>query len=464
AVFGFQLVVTLVSASVLSTISRHYSLGRRVLLSLRRFKPPSDRTIAEAANIKKSPKTDRDGVFLVAKSVRIPLVSTRQTELDLRDLHFYSDWQWLLDFSLIACIVYGITEFYYGALNGGKSDRTNLSLVWCCLGVGFALKGLLSIVRLYSANASEFVLLVTFAFFYTVMSMGVLVLPPTVLQLGLDSPPLSDNQVLRACLVLIGGFYGALVTFSAIRHSRVYWDLVSPDTACLETDSAAGLMDTMSRRLTLLLHHLSFYAPLGCLLTWFVPVRRGITAVDLCTVQVYAVLLLCLLRLVCMPGHLQAFLHSASTRLARLNREAGRISNRDLQEQVSNVNRFLGVISLQYLCPLAVTLFLALMYKTLSGCSWDSGRLSGHLPLYNLARANATSQSNTSTWNALPDWLKAYTDDPLVADLTSRVDELRSLASPQTAGGLLSYGLFWSLFCTFVTSMFGLGFHTQSQL
>uniref|UniRef100_A0A1I8HEE9 Protein kinase domain-containing protein n=1 Tax=Macrostomum lignano TaxID=282301 RepID=A0A1I8HEE9_9PLAT len=236
AVFGFQLVVTLVSASVLSTISRHYSLGRRG-----------------------------------QKSIRIPLVSTRQTELDLRDLHFYSDWQWLLDFSLIACIVYGITEFYYGALNGGKSDRTNLSLVWCCLGVGFALKGLLSIVRLYSANASEFVLLVTFAFFYTVMSMGVLVLPPTVLQLGLDSPPLSDNQVLRACLVLIGGFYGALVTFSAIRHSRVYWDLVSPDTACLETDSAAGLMDTMSRRLTLLLHHLSFYAPLGCLLTWFVP-------------------------------------------------------------------------------------------------------------------------------------------------------------------------------------------------
>uniref|UniRef100_A0A1I8JPH5 RSN1_7TM domain-containing protein n=1 Tax=Macrostomum lignano TaxID=282301 RepID=A0A1I8JPH5_9PLAT len=171
------------------------------------------------------------------------------------------------------------------------------------------------------------------------------------------------------------------------------------------TDSAAGLMDTMSRRLTLLLHHLSFYAPLGCLLTWFVPVRRGITA---------------------------AFLHSASTRLARLNREAGRISNRGFAGAgCPNVNRFLGVISLQYLCPLAVTLFLALMYKTLSGCSWDSGRLSGHLPLYNLARANSTSQSNTST----------------------RVDELRSLASPQTAGGLLSYGLFWSLFSTFVTSM-----------
>ncbi|XP_063823923.1 transmembrane protein 161B-like [Ostrinia nubilalis] len=71
-----------------------------------------------------------------------------------------------------------------------------------------------------------------------------------------------------------------------------------------------------------------------------------------------------------MPRQLQAYLDMAQRRLDAVRKEAGRITNIDLQKKVASVFYYLCVVALQYICPLVMSLYLALMYKTLGGYSW----------------------------------------------------------------------------------------------
>lgn len=111
------------------------------------------------------------------------------------------------------------------------------------------------------------------------------------------------------------------------------------------------------------------------------------------------------LRLVLMPIYLQAYLNLAYDRLEEQKKEAGRITNIDLQKkvcgrfmlvctnicicvckrtiayqimpislfstkQVASIFYYLCVVTLQYVAPILMCLYFALMYKTLGGYNW----------------------------------------------------------------------------------------------
>ena len=57
---------------------------------------------------------------------------------DLYQLKFYTEFQWLIDYSFFVVLVYIATEIYLG-LVPKSSQEVNLSMLWCCLMVGFAL-------------------------------------------------------------------------------------------------------------------------------------------------------------------------------------------------------------------------------------------------------------------------------------------------------------------------------------
>ena len=52
-------------------------------------------------------------------------------------LRFYSEYQWLIDFSVYAVVIYTLTETYQ--LIFQAQDEVNLSMLWCFLVVGFAM-------------------------------------------------------------------------------------------------------------------------------------------------------------------------------------------------------------------------------------------------------------------------------------------------------------------------------------
>ena len=134
--------------------------------------------------------------------------------------------------------------------------------------------------------------------------------------------------------------------------------------------------------------HVTFFWPLVVLLTWLTPFRVALrhqalwlTPQDMDTIRLFAILVFCALRFLSTPLHLQAYLNLAADRVAKLRREAGRISNLDYQRLIARVFYYLCVVSLQYLAPVLLLLFMTFLYKSHGKLRWDAGRLSHVLPL-----------------------------------------------------------------------------------
>lgn len=66
-----------------------------------------------------------------------------------------------------------------------------------------------------------------------------------------------------------------------------------------------------------------------------------------------------------MPLYLQCYLNMANSRVEDIKKEAGRITNVDLQKRIAAVFYYLCVVALQYSAPVLICLFLTFIYKTL---------------------------------------------------------------------------------------------------
>lgn len=67
--------------------------------------------------------------------------------IDLLPLQFYTEYQWLTDFSLCAVVVYVLTEAYY--VVSQHHIEFNASVLWCLLTIAFCMKVLVSQAAIY---------------------------------------------------------------------------------------------------------------------------------------------------------------------------------------------------------------------------------------------------------------------------------------------------------------------------
>lgn len=111
--------------SVIQKLGPHYSLARWLLCStgLIRYLYPTNEELRQLANIpkdkskskknnSKAQNTDKNSgdTFHIPRSLDVQLKTTKVTSLDISYLHFYTEYQWLVDFALYSGIVYIITE------------------------------------------------------------------------------------------------------------------------------------------------------------------------------------------------------------------------------------------------------------------------------------------------------------------------------------------------------------------
>lgn len=159
ALLGAQIVITLVMVSVIQKLAPHFSLAKWLLCStgLHRFLHPSDSQLKSLAGVPKTmhkpKKSDHhkggsrhngasnaaanDGVFHVPRNLDIQLETTKIEEYDLLHLRYYTEYQWLVDFSLYTGLVYVISEVYHFYFP--LVDEMNLSMLWCLMVVLFSL-------------------------------------------------------------------------------------------------------------------------------------------------------------------------------------------------------------------------------------------------------------------------------------------------------------------------------------
>jgi hypothetical protein len=171
---GAQLVITLVFVSIIQKVSPHFSLAKWILcstgfvndenfvsnhelikiyshFSLIRYLHPSNEELRTLAGVPKEKSgkgkdkrnghsnnhTEKSTTFHVPRNLDIQLDTINITEFDVVQLRYFIEYQWLIDFSLYSAIVYTISEVYHFFIP--IKDEVNLSMLWCCLVIFFAL-------------------------------------------------------------------------------------------------------------------------------------------------------------------------------------------------------------------------------------------------------------------------------------------------------------------------------------
>ncbi|XP_054712268.1 transmembrane protein 161B-like [Uloborus diversus] len=480
AILGVQLVVTMVMASVLNKISAHFSVARWFLSHrLIRYLHPTDEELLSVAGIQrnsgkpkgkrsKDRKEETSDEFLIPKNIELQLDATAVHPQDMIQLHYYSEYQWLLDFALCALIVYILTEVYYYLVP--VKDEVNLSVLWCVLVIGFAIKILLSLTALYFRGeeaVGERSLCLTAGFLFFFIAMVVLIADEDVLEFGLepayssfnasahnflkdqglDSSGPASKLMFKLSLALWCGLIGCFFTFPGLRFAKMHKDALK---YCSE------------RPFLKMLLHLSFISPVFVVLMWVKPVARhyftertwsGMTGTLLTpdsfeTTRLVLMVATVGIRFFLMPHYLQSYLNMAPEKLKDLRKEAGRISNVQLQKMIARVFYYLCVVTLQYLTPLMLCLFSTLLLKTLGDYSWGS---------YFGIEAIVEDTNTTSKISSLPmsgDILESSQQFSLT------LLSLKRVFTPILYRGILGFMTWWLCAVWFGTSAIGLIYYS----
>ncbi|GIY69626.1 transmembrane protein 161B [Caerostris extrusa] len=137
----------------------------------------------------------------------------------------------------------------------------------------------------------------------------------------------------------------------------------------------------------------------------------------------------------------------APEKVRNLRKEAGRISNVELQKMVARVFYYLCVVTLQYLTPLMLCLFCTLLLKTLGDYKWSS--------YINVAEsmeiANATAKMS------LP-----VSSDILESSqqISLTLLSLKKVFTPILYRGILGFMTWWLCAVWFSTSAIGLVYYS----
>nr|XP_044998214.1 transmembrane protein 161A isoform X3 [Jaculus jaculus] len=434
AVLGVQLMVTLLTATLMHRLAPHCSFARWLLCngSLFRYKHPSEEELRALAG-KPKPKgrkerwtngLSEEKTLSVPRDAPFQLETCPLTAVDALVLRFFLEYQWFVDFAVYSSGIYLFTEAYYCVLSPAK--ETNIAVFWCLLTVVFSVKMFLTVTWLYfsAKEGGERSVCLSFAFLFLLLAMLVQVVCEETLELGLEPglasmtqnlEPLLKQQgwewalpvaklAVRVGLAMAGSMLGAFLTFPGLRLAQTHRDAL---TLCKD---------------------------------WPV-LQLSDSAFD--SLRLWVLVALCLLRLSVTRPHLQAYLCLAKARVEQLRREAGRIEAREIQQRVVRVYCYVTVVSLQYLTPIILTLHCTLLLKTLGGYSWGLG-LTSSLPL------TPTSAS------AVPVSSGQDEAQQTAAQITGA---LGSLLAPLFLRGVLSYLIWWTAACQLLSSLFGLYFH-----
>ncbi|ALC44135.1 CG7638, partial [Drosophila busckii] len=490
AVLGAQLVITLVMVSVVQKLSPHYSFAKWILCrtGLVRYLHPTDDELRTKAGVTKERpakgkhKQQHNGVngtggpqqFHVPRSIEVDLETTRVVERDVVHLRYFTEYQWLLDFSVYAGIVYVISEvfhFFYPL-----KQEVNLSMVWCLLVIFFALKLLSSLTVLYFQNEEsigERSMVIVACFVYLLIAMIVLIIDERILETGLEDAYASFNAsaskflteqglpssgpaskiVVKFFIALSCGLLGSLFTFPGLRMAKMHWD---------------SLKYCRGNRLLQVLLNLSFVLPFILVILWIRPISRDYLTVRVFqgmeqpllkphvfeTFRLLLVVFVVVMRFALMPIYLQSYLNLAYDKILDLRKEAGRITNLEFQKKISSIFYYLCVVTLQFAAPLILCLYLTLMYKSLGGFSWAGIYNESVVLQHECADDGQVAAAGAAALDSGVE--REFNIIESAQSLQASFASLKNVFSTEVYKGFLGFASWWSYFTLFATSSLGL--------
>lgn len=141
------MVITLIMVSVIQKLSPHFSLAKWILCStgLSRYLHPTDDELRKLSGVpreKAKSKKDKQrnghvdqgksSTFHIPRSLDIQLETVGISPYDIVHLRYYTEYQWLVDFSLYASIVYVVSEVGSCAILFELHDNYGIPFAFRC--------------------------------------------------------------------------------------------------------------------------------------------------------------------------------------------------------------------------------------------------------------------------------------------------------------------------------------------
>lgn len=490
AVLGAQFVFSITMFSFLQKLSPYYSFGRWILSHrLVRYLHPTDEELKQMAGIsggggkgkgkrqdfKKMMNSAKAEGFSVPRNLPIQLDTAKVEAADLVQLQYYAEYQWLMDFSLCAVIVYILTEIYYTISQ--HHIEFNASIMWCLLTIAFCLRILYSqtVMYFHAEEGGERMLCITFGFFFLVLSMGILVVSDGgILEFGLEEgyKNFSEGALLfmrkqgfeshgpmsfmtfKVILIFLCSILGALLTFPGMRLAKLHLDT-------LKYNKGNFLLQGLL--------HVNYLLPIVVILLWVRPIGRDVLCgkgmffgtrylfdAQFESLRLIVVVIMCILRFLLMPLFMQSHLNLAHEKIEHMKKESGRISSIELQKMVARVFYYLCMVAIQYLAPVLLILFLTFLLKTMGNYSWSvifgdhvADFFSGY---QRLPRRSFLASDNSTLGSILT----------TTAHFTVTLNDLRAVFTPVWYQGLLSFLMWWVCTAWFISTSFGIMYYSQN--
>lgn len=420
AVFGVQVVLTMIVASFLHKFSPYYSFGQWLMkFRLRRFLAPSDDALRPFVSVAGSTQRGKrrasslslnsqsgtsdthshakdsskplDTSLMLHKSSKITLQDSEIDQIDLALLHYSGELEWMFNFTMAAVSVVGVTSLYYYLDPDALHSQYNLSTIWLLLVCLYIVSVLASLTQVYMSEelAHQRSICIVFTAFFFVLALTILLIDEGILDLGLEK----TYSNLTKCIVRLLGRYvdkeeevrfvpmsifkfvlallGSVLSFLLVLPGLRFADLHFNSLRHVKSKILKGFL------------HATYISPMFCLSLWIRPLSSDMLAersnvnvlgfydVTYENFRIGTLLGMCLVRLGLYTCYLQTYLNMAKWQTEQLRHESGRISVHNLRTRVINIFLFYGGVGVQYAAPYLLLLCLTLLLCASSQLPYD---------------------------------------------------------------------------------------------
>ncbi|CAF0976769.1 unnamed protein product [Adineta ricciae] len=475
AIFGLQIVISLVVFCFLTKLTKYYSFGRWLLCKgLFRYWPPTNEEFKQAikqryakestnkskkqANISKSyhkASSENNNDSNTTEEFPIPADTSIELKLipivhkDAIYVKYIDEFFSLVDFISGSIVIFLLTEIYLYIIpiirqNNEHLNEINLSLFWCSISLLLASIVLTRFVREY-LKVDEGILCILFGAFSFLLALCLQFIDERFFHFNLketygnrtivynDDNDEEMNYLDRRfiyivmCLAVLNAYQSIILFFPAFRFGQLQYLFV--------------LKNRQSKRdfkqiLVFLLTIVNFTLPIFTCLLWLKPIIQRFDETHLIQLKIVSVIFCSILRICLFKPYMQIYLDTAFDRVKTLYEQqqstSTRITNLSYQRNVTSIFLYLGVVTSQYILPIFIELIICFYLKVFSS---NNNVLPLHAP-------------------TPPRWLQ-YFDNYMTnstdanSSLAASWNEMRTLFSSQHFTVLISYILFWhhTMFC-----------------
>ncbi|CAM4741193.1 unnamed protein product [Rotaria magnacalcarata] len=477
AVFGLQIVISLVVFCFLTKLTKYYSFGRWLLCKgLFRYWPPTNEEFKYAikqryakesnnkskkqSNISKSyhkfssvnnnnDSSNTVEEFPIPMDTSIELKLIPLTHNDAIQVKYIDDFFSLVDFISGSIIIFVSTEIYFYIVpifrqNNEHLNEINLSLFWCFISLLLALAVLTKFVREY-LKVDEGILCIIFGALSFLLALCLQYIDERFFDFNLKETYGNHTVVYNddndeeikyldrrfiyfvMLLAILNAYQTIILFFPAFRFGQLQYLFLMKNKKKTNFKNICILILTL----------INFTLPIFICLLWFKPIIKRLDENLLLKLKIISIISSIFLRICLFKSYTQIYLDTAFDRVKVLYEQqqltTTRVTNISYQRNVTSIFFYLGVVTSQYILPAFIELIICFYFKVFSD-------------------RNSSIVINSKS---PPQWLQhfdnyminsAYTNSSVITTW----NELNTFFNNQHITVLLSYLLFWhhTIFCS----------------